>query len=105
MSLYQVQKLLYQLNRDPEVRRRYEADADAVLGGYALTEEERTALRSGDIGLLYVMGVNGQILMHYAALLGMPWDDYLQAMREGVRRHGPVRAGIYALADAGEASR
>jgi hypothetical protein len=99
MSLYQVQKLLYQLNRDPDVRRRYEADAATVLAGYALTDEERVALREGDIGLLYVMGVNGQILMHYAALLGMPWDDYLQAMREGVRRHGPVRSGVYTLAD------
>ena len=99
MSLYQVQKFLYQLNRDPDVRRRYEADPDALLAGYALTNEELTALRDGDIGLLYVMGVNGQILMHYAALLGMPWDDYLAAMREGVRRHGPVRAGIYALAE------
>jgi hypothetical protein len=99
MSLYQVQKVLYQLNRDPEVRRRYEADPDALLAGYELTDQEVMALRDGDIGLLYVMGVNGQILMHYAALLGMPWDDYLGAMREGVRRHGPVRAGIYALAE------
>ena len=24
----------------------------------------------GDIGLLYVMGVNGQILMHFSARLG-----------------------------------
>jgi len=31
------------------------------------------------------------------ALLGMPWADYIEAMREGVRRHGPVRAGIYAM--------
>src|SRR5262245_32145098 len=99
MSLYQVQKLLYQLNRDPAVRRHYDADADAVLAGYELTDEEVAALRDGDVGLLYVMGVNGQILMHYAALLGMPWDDYLGAMREGVRRHGPVRAGIYRLAE------
>ena len=35
--------------------------------------------------------------MHFAALLGMPWADYIEAMREGVRRHGPVRAGIYAM--------
>ena len=57
------------------------------------------AVRDADIGLLYVMGVNGQILMHYAALRGFAWDRYLEAMREGVRQHGPVRAGIYALAD------
>jgi hypothetical protein len=102
MSLYYVQKLLYQLNRDPDVRARYESDIESVLRGYTLTDEELHALRSGDIGLLYVMGVNGQLLMHYAALLGMPWDDYIHAMREGVRRHGPVRTGIYVLADANE---
>ena len=27
----------------------------------------------------------------------MPWADYIEAMREGVRRHGPVRAGVYAM--------
>ena len=43
------------------------------------------------------MGVNGQILMHYAALLGQPWDVYIDAMREGVRKHGPVRAGLYSM--------
>ena len=75
MSLYYVQKLLYQLNRDPAVRKRFD----------------------GDIGLLYVMGVNGQILMHYAALLGQPWDVYINAMRDGVRKHGPVRAGLYSM--------
>ena len=99
MSLYYLQKLLYQVNRDPRVRERYELDRDALLGEYALSEEEVRALREADIGLLYVMGVNGQILMHYAALIGLPWDAYLEAMREGVRRHGPVRAGIYALAN------
>ena len=97
MSLYYVQKLLYQLNRDPAVRSRFGSDRDGLLAEYPLTDEERGAIEDGDIGLLYVMGVNGQILMHYAALLGQPWDVYIESMREGVRRHGPVRAGLYAL--------
>ena len=97
MSLYYVQKLLYQLNRDPHVRRRYETDLTELLKEYELTAEERAAIVDGDVGLLYVMGVNGQILMHYAALIGQAWDEYIEAMREGVRRHGPVRAGLYAL--------
>ena len=59
--------------------------------------KERAALENGDVGLLYVMGVNGQILMHYAALLGQPWDVYIAAMRDGVRKHGPVRAGLYSM--------
>jgi Aromatic-ring-opening dioxygenase LigAB, LigA subunit len=98
MSLYYLQKLLYQLNRDVTVRARYGSDREALLREYTLTAEELGAVRGGDVGLLYVMGVNGQLLMHYAALLGMPWDAYMEAMREGVRRHGPVRAGIYTLA-------
>ena len=55
------------------------------------------ALESGDVGLIYVLGANGQLLMHYAAFLGMPWADYIQAMRDGVAKHGPVRAGVYTM--------
>ncbi len=97
MSLYYVQKLLYQLNRDAMLRRRFAEDAEAVLAGYELTAAEGDAIRKPDIGLLYVLGVNGQLLMHYAALRGFEWNAYLDAMREGVRRHGPVRAGVYAM--------
>lgn len=99
MSLYYLQKALYQLNRDPVLRQRFEADAEAVLASYELAPEERAAIRQPDIGLLYVLGVNGQILMHYAAYRGFEWNAYLDAMREGVRQHGPVRAGIYALVE------
>jgi hypothetical protein len=97
MSLYYVQKVLYQLNRDPGIRKRFQADRAAVLDEYELTADERTALLDGDVGLLYVMGVNGQILMHYAALLGQPWDVYIKAMKDGVAKHGPVRAGLYSM--------
>jgi hypothetical protein len=97
MSLYHVQKLLYQLNRDPSVRKRFRADLEGLVAEYELSDEERRAIVDGDIGLLYVMGVNGQLLMHYSALLGQQWDEYLEAMREGVRRHGPVRGGLYTL--------
>jgi hypothetical protein len=97
MSLYNVQKLLYQLNRDPRVRARFEADRDAVLDEFSLAEDERQALVDGDVGLLYVMGVNGQLLMHYSALIGQQWDEYIQAMKDGVARHGPVREGLYTL--------
>jgi hypothetical protein len=97
MSLYATQKLLYELNRDPAVQRRWRDDRAALLESCDLDDEERAALLAGDVGKLYVLGSNGQLLMHFAALLGMPWADYIEAMREGVRRHGPVRAGIYAM--------
>ena len=97
MSLYQLQKFLYELNRDPRAQEQYRADLDALLQRYDLTDEERQAVRDGNVGLIYVLGANGQLLMHYAAFLGMPWAAYIQAMRDGVARHGPVRAGVYAM--------
>lgn len=99
MSLYYTQKLIFQLNRDPAARRRLEADMDGLLAEYELNDEERRAIREPDIGLLYVMGVNGQLLMHYAALRGYEWNAYIEAMREGERRYGPVRTGLYSRAD------
>jgi hypothetical protein len=97
MSLYYVQKLLYQLNRDPHVRQRFAADRNSLLREYDLTNEERDAIVNEDVGLLYVMGVNGQLLMHYSALIGQQWDEYIAAMRDGVQRHGPVRGGLYTM--------
>lgn len=96
MSLYQVQKLIYQLNRDPRTRERYAAERDEVLAEYELTDEEKRALVQPDIGLLYVLGVNGQLLMHFAALHRFEWNAYLDAMRQGLKVHGPVREGVYA---------
>jgi hypothetical protein len=97
MSLYATQKFLYDLNRDAAVQRRYREDKEALLAGYDLDDEEREAIREGDVGKLYVLGCNGQLLMHFAPLLDIAWADYLEAMREGVRKYGPVRAGIYAM--------
>jgi hypothetical protein len=97
MSLYTLSKLLFELNRDEALKRSFATDQAAVVAGYRLTDEERYAVLEPDIGLLYVLGVNGQILMHYAALRGIEWSDYLQRMRDGVKQHGPVRAGIYAM--------
>ena len=97
MSLYYVQKFLFQINRDPHTRNRYDDEFEGLLSEYQLTEEEMAAVKQPDIGLLYVLGVNGQLLMHYAALKGFAWNEYLDAMRQGVVDHGPVRSGLYAL--------
>ena len=97
MSLYYLQKFVYQLNRDPELQDRFKADRERALAGFDFTDEEREAVIGGDVGKLYVLGVNGQLLMHFAAFEGLPWADYIEAMREGVRRYGPVRAGVYVM--------
>jgi len=97
MSLYYVQKFLYELNRDDSLQAAYDTDRAAVLMPYELTDEEVDALVEPDIGLLFHLGVNGQILMHFAALHQFEWADYLQAMRDGLDEHGPVREGVYAM--------
>ncbi len=101
MSLYYVQKYLFRLNRDPALRTdhdraRHSGDR-SVFEGYDLTDEEIGAIVDADIGLLYHLGVNGQILMHFAALHNIAWADYLQLMRDGLERYGPVREGVYAM--------
>lgn len=97
MSLYALQKFLYVFNREPETQRRFREDRERLLSEYDFTDEERVAVRDGDIGKLYVLGCNGQLLMHFGPAFGLAWPEYLEAMREGVRRYGPVRAGIYAM--------
>ncbi len=99
MSLYYVQKLLYELNRRPEVRKEFCADPQQVLQQYKLDEEEMRAITERDIGMLYILGVNGQILMHFAAMCGYEWPQYIQAMRDALHKHGNVRAGVYATTD------
>jgi hypothetical protein len=102
MSLYALQKLIYELNREPRVQDAFTADRDAVLAGYRLSEEEADAIRRDDIGKLYILGVNGQILMHFAAWRGLSWDEYIQAMKDALVEHGQVRGGLYGAVDNGE---
>lgn len=97
MSHYQLSKFLYQLNRDGRLQAQFREAPQRALESFTLSDEERAAVLQPDIGLLYVLGVNGQILMHFAAFCGIEWSDYLQRMRDGVKQHGPVRAGIYAM--------
>jgi len=97
MSLYAVQKFLYEINRSETLQAAYTADRHAVLEPYDLTDEEIDALVEPDIGLLFHIGVNGQILMHFAAFHQIEWQDYLQRMRDGIDEHGPVREGVYAM--------
>ena len=102
MTLYAVQKYLYELNRSAARQAEHLADASVAVDafrvtGASLTDDEVAALVAPDIGKLFHLGVNGQILMHFAALHQIEWQDYLQRMRDGVEQYGPVREGVYAM--------
>ena len=96
-----MQKFLYGLIRDQSAQERFGADPAAAVAAFdpdnsRLTAEEVGALTTTDIGLLYHLGVNGQILIHFASMANIEWADYLQRMRDGLATHGPVREGLYA---------
>ena len=102
MSLYALQKLIYELNRDRHVQEDFTKNRESVLARYRLSDEEADAIRRDDVGKLYILGVNGQILMHFAAWRGLAWDEYIQAMKDALAKYGQVRAGIYSAVDGGE---
>lgn len=86
MSVYQVNKLLYLTDNDPDFRRRLVEDLAAVLAEFRLTDEERAALTSGSVGKLFQMGVHTFLLNHLYRyeLFGVNRDNYLARIREGM---------------------
>jgi hypothetical protein len=87
MSLYAVQKALFELNNDAAVRQRFAADRDALLAEYFLTQEERHALAKADVGRLYLMGAHPLLLAPFAGRSGLKWPDYLAALARARDAH------------------
>jgi aromatic-ring opening dioxygenase LigAB LigA subunit len=81
MSLYSVQKVLFQMNKDAAARARFKTDRDALLAEHALTEEERRALAEADVGRLHLMGVHPLLLAPFAGRSGLKWPDYLATLQ------------------------
>jgi len=75
MSLYQVQQCLFDYLRAMEDAPPG-ARPDIRTEGYDLTEAERTALTTSDVGALYTMGVHPVILNGYCRALGYKRADY-----------------------------
>jgi len=86
MSVYQINKILYQADNDEAFRKRFKDNPEAVLKEYRLTEEEIAALTSGAVGKLHQMGVHTFLLNHLSRyeLFGVNRDNYLARIREGM---------------------
>jgi hypothetical protein len=80
MSLYQLQKLIYHVNRDASLRERYRRDPGELIRGYDLTEEEATALLNVDVRALYRLGVHSLLLRPFTLLHKISNDDYAKAL-------------------------
>jgi hypothetical protein len=81
MSAYALNKLLREVNRNPQMRERFFADREAVAATFELSDAERTALVHQDVGALYRLGAHGLILRPFTILQQMSEPDYLAAIR------------------------
>jgi hypothetical protein len=81
MSIYELQKLIREVNRDPTVRKAFFETPDQVIGCHGLTDEEKASLLARDYGALYRLGVHGLLLRPFSILHGVSEKDYLAAIR------------------------
>jgi hypothetical protein len=81
VSLYALQKLIREINRNPGVRTRFFDEHEALLAEHELTEQESTALAARDYRRLYALGVHGLLLRPFSILHKVPEPDYLEAIR------------------------
>ena len=80
MSLYQLQKLIYQVNRDPTQRERYRRDPADFVKSYELTEQEASAVLQMDIRTLYKLGVHSLLLRPFTLLHRVSNENYAKAL-------------------------
>ncbi len=81
MSLYQLQKLMYHVNRDATERERYRQDPAAFIKTYELTEAEAKAALDVDVRALYTMGVHSLLLRPFTLLHKISNEDYAKALK------------------------
>ena len=84
MSRYQVDKLLRDLRREPDLAVRFRDDIDTVLNRYQIDAVERDLLKRWEIRALYDRGVNPLLLLlAHGPAAGKPMQDYAAAMNPG----------------------
>jgi hypothetical protein len=80
MNLCQLQKLIFEVNRNPERREEYRKDAAALVAHYDLTAEEKNAITNLDIRALYQRGVHSLLLRPFTLLHRVSNEDYAKAL-------------------------
>jgi hypothetical protein len=80
--LYALQKLIREINRDPDLRAKFFSTPEHVMSQYDLSEEEKSALLTRDYAGLYRLGVHGLLLRPFSLLHSVSEQDYLNAIRE-----------------------
>ena len=82
MSVYQVNKLLRDVNCSMDLAHRCQSDPDGVFQQYKLTAEEQEAIKGWQVRKLYDMGANPLLLLVYSMAAGKDMRAYVAAMNE-----------------------
>ncbi len=81
MSAYALNKMLREVNRNPQTRERFMREPAGLAAEFDLTDAERAAVVAHDIGALYKLGAHGLILRPFTIIHQMSEPDYLRAIR------------------------
>jgi hypothetical protein len=85
MSIYAVHKIAQQLRKDPSFVERMRSDPGSALADFALTDEERQAILSGNVGRLASLGAHGYLLGAFAQqqVVGVSMANYVERIHQG----------------------
>lgn len=86
MSRYAVDKLLWQIARDPAFEDSFKADREKILAGRDLTPEEHQALTDFDVRALFLGGAHPFMIYMSAQRMMGGWSyqfmiDYVEKLR------------------------
>ena len=84
MSIYTLERVLWDLHAQPEVAGNFRRDAEAVLNAYPLTDDERAMMQSLDVRAMADRGVSQMLLfISWLALNGPAGGaEYMQRMNK-----------------------
>ncbi|MFJ5304288.1 hypothetical protein [Streptomyces sp. NPDC088350] len=84
--MYEIHQLLWEIRRDPEVKKAYQADPDAVLDSYGIHGEHRQWMKDLDFKALYESGINPYLLYFCAIQLQVDRAQYYAQIRGETQR-------------------
>ncbi|WP_033292639.1 hypothetical protein [Amycolatopsis jejuensis] len=83
--MFSLQKLLWDIRKDPTLAADFTADPESVLDAYDVHGDEREAMRTLDFKTLYDRGANPYLLYFCALQIGVERADYYAGLRGEVR--------------------
>ena len=81
MEAYWIDRVLYDVQHDPDHSARFRADPDGYLSAVPLPDSAKRDLKVNDIGRLYLWGSNPYLLRTHCLQLQVPEAEYLAALR------------------------